>query len=170
MAWQAPLCAVSIKSTNPDGSVLSQRYWAQVVQVDDPRLDRPRYQIDLIQDWALGVEPGRPTTRFLRRLQRNQERREQRQRARQAARQEDERRQNMVEAGVQTSEGDRAEAMIQTEPHTSVTLGVNDGENRRRARSSEEGEDNDRSPPYSLTRPSIRRRMEERGRVRAREH
>ena len=76
----------------------------------------------------------------------------------------------MVEAGVQTSEGDRAEAMIQTEPHSSVTLRVNARENRRRARSWEEGEDNDRSPPYSLTRPSIRRRTEERGRVRAREH
>ena len=50
MAWQAPLCAVAINSTNPDGSVVSQRYWAQVVQVDDPRLDRPRYEIDLIQD------------------------------------------------------------------------------------------------------------------------
>ena len=73
MAWQAPLCAVAINSTNPDGSVVSQRYWAQVVQVDDPRLDRPRFEINLIQDWALGVELGRPTTRFLRRLQRNRE-------------------------------------------------------------------------------------------------
>ena len=117
MAWQAPLCAVSINSTDPDGSVLSQRYWAQVVQVDDPRLDRPRYEIDLIQDWALGVEPGRPTTRFLRRLQRNQERREQRQRAQEAARQENERRQDMVEAGIQMNDEGRAEAMIYTEPH-----------------------------------------------------
>ena len=85
MAWQAPLCAVAINCTNPDGSVVSQRYWAQVVQVDDPRLDRPRYEIDLLQEWALGVEPGRPTTRFLKKVQRNQEHWEQRQHQQEAA-------------------------------------------------------------------------------------
>ena len=71
MANPNAICAVSINETQVHGTVISYRYWAQVVQVNDPRLPtRARVEVDLVQEWVQGVEPGNPTIRFQRRMMR----------------------------------------------------------------------------------------------------
>lgn len=77
MANPHELCAVAINESNADGTVTSTRYWAQVVQMVDPRIpNRPRIEVDLVQEWIQGLEPGRPTLRFVARQNRRRERQE----------------------------------------------------------------------------------------------
>ena len=48
MANPNTICAVKINELVKDGSVRGEKFWAQVVPIMDPRLNRPRYGIDLV--------------------------------------------------------------------------------------------------------------------------
>ena len=134
------------KGRNNNGTVISYRYWAQVVQVNDPWLPtRARVEVDLVQEWVQGVEPGNPTIRFQRQMMRRQERRERRELLRLQQ-------QQVAEAVAVTSN----DAAAQTEPLElrTIAASVDDGRyyptcGKRRDREEEEGS---ASPPYSRTR------------------
>ena len=56
---------MAINEVQTDGSYVSYRYWAQVVQMNDPQLPtRLRIEVDLVHEWIAGVEPGAATIQF----------------------------------------------------------------------------------------------------------
>ena len=111
MANPNGICAVGINELQADGSYVSYRYWAQVVQMNDPRLPaRPRIEVDLVHEWIAGVEPEAATIRFQRSQMRQQERLERREFLRRHRQQE-------AEAGtVQGNAVLRLNTAVQTEP------------------------------------------------------
>ena len=89
MANPNQIYAMTINEFVNDGSVRGEKFWAQVVPIADSRMDRPRYDIDLVSTWVPGVEFGEPTMKYLKRrdvLERRRERRERRRAERELAR------------------------------------------------------------------------------------
>ena len=110
MANPNQICAVTINEFVCDGSVRGEKFWAQVVPIADPRMNRPRYDIDLVSTWVPGVEFGEPTMKYLKRrdvLERRRERRERRRAERELAREAEQ--QAAMDGQGQQTEGDEQE-------------------------------------------------------------
>ena len=151
MANPNSLCAVAINEVQADGSYVSYRYWAQVVQMNDPRLPtRARIEVDLVHEWIQGVEPGAATIRFQRRQMRQRERYERREQIRL------QRQREAQETEAQVPVVLLYNAAVQTEPTAQGTAATQledwrycptCGKKRER-----EEEAPPASPPYSRTR------------------